>query len=128
MQIEITLLLLLVLINHATPTYTPTSHTQLMLKIGNDNSNSFWEHHYKSERLPANVEDEIRENFLSAKYVTRSWIPQQCVENKDSLDQLLCENVATDTVLRTIELIALGANVSYRELRSESASFNTTLC
>lgn len=85
-----------------------------MLKIGNDNSNSFWGHHYQGERLPANVEGEIREDFLSAKYVTRSWIPQQRAENKDSLDQLLCENVATDNVMRTIELIALGANVSKR--------------
>lgn len=78
------------------------------MRIGNDNSNKFWEHHCQGERLPADVEDEIRENFISAKYVTRSWIPQNSVEN---MDLMLCESVATEHLMKTIELIALGANV-----------------
>ena len=83
-----------------------------MVQIGNDSSNKFWEYHYQGQRIPADVEDEIRENFLSAKYVTRSWVPQTTMENKDALGQLLCESVATDNLMKTIELIAMGANVS----------------
>ena len=82
-----------------------------MVKIGNGNSNSFWEHHYNGERLPANVESEIRENFITAKYVTRSWVPMTTVETKDRLSNLLCENVTSDNLMKSIELIALGANV-----------------
>ena len=85
---------------------------QLMVKIGNDNSNRFWESHLKSARLDADVEDEIRENFLTAKYVTRSWIPSDsAIENKDTLGALLCESVATDDLMRTVKLLAMGANV-----------------
>lgn len=87
-----------------------------MVKIGNGNSNSFWEHHYKGERLPANMESEIRENFIHAKYVTRSWIPMTTVETKDALSSHLCENVTSDSLMKTIQLIALGANVSLVEL------------
>lgn len=90
-----------------------------MTKIGNNNSNGFWEHHYQGERLPADVESEIRENFIQAKYITRSWIPMSTMENKDVLSNLLCENVATDNLMKTIELIALGANVSEGEGEGE---------
>ena len=84
-----------------------------MVNIGNDESNEFWEHHYKGERLPADVESAIRENFLQAKYVNRSWIPREdSVEDKEALSRQLCENVATDDLMRTVKLIALGANVS----------------
>lgn len=83
-----------------------------MVKIGNNHSNNFWERHYQGQSLPADVEDEIRENFLTAKYVNRSWVPQGNVENKEALGVMLCQNVATDNLMRTIELIAIGANVS----------------
>jgi len=83
-----------------------------MVAIGNDNSNQFWEQHYKGEKLAANVEKEIREEFLRAKYLTRSWIPSAEGETKDSLNRKLCENVSTPNILRTIELLALGADVS----------------
>jgi hypothetical protein len=87
---------------------------QLMVKIGNDNSNRFWEHHYQGERLPADVESEIRENFIHAKYITRSWVPMSTVENKEVLDNMLCENAASNDLMKTIELLALGANVRDR--------------
>ena len=45
-----------------------------MVTIGNDNANSFWEHHYLGKRLPADVEREIREEFIRAKYQVKSWI------------------------------------------------------
>ena len=82
-----------------------------MVKIGNSNSNRFWETHMQSPRLEANVEDVIRESFLHAKYVTRSWIPRDRIEDKDILSTHLCENVATDDLMKTVELLALGANV-----------------
>ncbi len=83
-----------------------------MVEIGNDNSNSFWQRHYKGDRLASNEVKEIREDFLRAKYLTRSWIPSEEIDTKDSLSLKLCENVTTDNFLRTIELIALGADVS----------------
>ncbi len=89
-----------------------------MVKIGNNRSNEFWEKHLQSPRLDANVEDEIRETFIHAKYVTRSWIPRETSENKDTLNALLCENVATDNLLKTVELLALGANVRNLKLPS----------
>lgn len=83
-----------------------------MVEIGNDNSNSFWQRHYKGDRLASNEEKEIREDFLRAKYLTRSWVQSEEGETKDSLSLKLCENVTTDNYLRTIELIAQGADVS----------------
>lgn len=85
-----------------------------MVEIGNDKSNAFWEQHYTGSGLPSDVEQEIRENFTHAKYVTRSWVPRTAIaaEGKDTLGHLLCQNVSTDNLMRTIELIALGANVS----------------
>ena len=85
---------------------------QLMVVIGNHNSNQFWEKYYKGEKLTSNVEKEIREEFLRAKYLTRSWIPSSEGHTKDSLNQQLCKNVSTPNILRTIELLALGADVS----------------
>ncbi len=83
------------------------------MDIGNGESNSFWEKHCKGSRLPADVEKEIREEFIRAKYLTRSWIPVSTVDGSGpSFNELLCENVATDNLLRTIELMAQGANVS----------------
>ena len=84
---------------------------QLMTKIGNDDSNHFWERHYQGQRLPADVENEIREEFIRAKYVTRSWIPRDMVDDKEVFNDMLCENVTTDDLMKTIELIALGADV-----------------
>ena len=83
-----------------------------MVEIGNDNNNRFWEKHYQGERLLSTAEKEVRKNFIQAKYVTRSWIPTGSMETKDSLSRLLCDNLVTYNLLRTIELLALGANVS----------------
>ena len=83
-----------------------------MVEIGNKKSNEFWEKHYQRSRLPADVEKEIRENFIRAKYVMRSWIPVE-PDNGEllDLDHSLCKNVATDNLMKTIELLARGANV-----------------
>ena len=62
--------------------------------------------------MPADVESEIREEFIRAKYVNRSWIPHDSVENQESLGEELCRNVATDNLMETIKFIALGADVS----------------
>lgn len=83
-----------------------------MVVIGNDNNNRFWEKHYQGERLPAAAEREVRKNFIQVKYVTRSWIPVDSLETNESLSRLLCVNVATINLYRTIELLALGADVS----------------
>lgn len=83
-----------------------------MVEIGNNNSNLFWESHYKGDKLAAKVEREIRVDFLRAKYLTRSWILTEEGETKESLNRKLCTNVTTINILRTIELLALGADVS----------------
>ena len=92
-------------------THTCT-YTQLMVTIGNDNANSFWEHHYHGERLPADMEREIRENFIRAKYQVKSWIPTHTGEGRENLSQLLCISVKTNNLMRTLELLVHGADVS----------------
>ena len=84
-----------------------------MNTIGNERSNSFWERHSQhKERLPANVERDIRENFIRAKYEVKSWIPASTGESQETLNKLLCIAVKTDNLMRTVELLTLGADVS----------------
>ena len=82
-----------------------------MVQIGNDNSNSFWEKHHTKECLPADVEREIREPYIRAKYEMKSWIPRRTGESKEMLSQLLCIAVENGDLMRTIELLAHGADV-----------------
>lgn len=82
-----------------------------MLEIGNANSNAFWEKHYNGKRLPHDVERDIREDFIRAKYEVKSWIPRPTGESQEALDKLLCECVTTNNLLKTIELLAHGAQV-----------------
>ena len=86
---------------------------QLMVTIGNDNANSFWEHHYHGTRLPADVEREIREQFIRAKYQDKSWIDNSSREMKEALNRKLCSSVKTNNLMRTMELLVHGADVSY---------------
>ena len=83
-----------------------------MQEIGNDNGNRFWEKHWSGERLPADVEREIRENFIRAKYQMKSWIPRPTGESKEALSRLLCISVGTSNLIRTLELLTHGADVS----------------
>lgn len=64
------------------------------------------------ERLPADVERDIREGFIRAKYEVKSWIPTPTGESKEALNKLLCVAVKTDNLLRTVELLTRGADVS----------------
>ena len=82
-----------------------------MVTIGNDNSNNLWEKHFVGERLPADVERVIREDFIRAKYQTKSWIIRPTGETQENLNKLLCVSVASDNLMRTVELLAHGANV-----------------
>jgi len=86
---------------------------KLMVTIGNDNANSFWEHHYHGEHLPADMEREIRENFIRAKYQVKSWIPTHTGEGRENLSQLLCISVKTNNLMRTLELLVHGADPCY---------------
>lgn len=90
----------------------PLPPFQLMVTIGNNNANSLWEKYCTGDRLPADVEREIRETFIRAKYQTKSWIPRPTGESRETLSRLLCVSVTTDNLLRTVELLAHGANVS----------------
>ena len=87
-------------------------HMQLMNAIGNERSNSFWERHLQEEKLPADVERDIREGFIRAKYEVKSWIPTPTGESRETLSKLLCVAVKTDNLLRTVELLTRGADVS----------------
>ena len=87
------------------------SLVQLMVDIGNENSNKFWERHYNGDRLPHDVERDIRENFIRAKYEIMSWIPRPTGESQEVLNKLLCVCVKTSNLMRTIELLAHGAKV-----------------
>ena len=100
------------LLHTHTHTHTRTC-TQLMVTIGNDCANTFWEHHYHGDRLPADMEREIRENFIRAKYQVKSWIPTHTGEGRDNLSQLLCISVKTNNLMRTLELLVRGADVSF---------------
>ena len=83
-----------------------------MNTIGNERANSFWERHSQHrERLPADVERDIRENFIRAKYQVKSWIPTPTGESKEALNKLLRVAVKTDNLMRTVELLTLGADV-----------------
>ena len=85
---------------------------QLMNVIGNERANSFWERHsQRKERLPADVERDIREHFIRAKYQVKSWIPTPTGESKETLNKLLRVAVKTDNLMRTVELLTLGADV-----------------
>ena len=66
-------------------------------------------------RLQADVVMEIREPFIRAKYEMKSWIPQPTGESPEQLNQLLCIAVTTSNLMRTIQLIAHGAEVRREE-------------
>ena len=83
-----------------------------MIEIGNDRSNQFWEKHCKQERLQADVERDIRESFIRAKYQDRSWIPQPSGESQEALSRQLHICVASNNLMRTIQLLIHGADVS----------------
>ena len=66
----------------------------------------------RRERLPPDVERDIREGFIRAKYQDKSWIPTPTGESQDMLNKLLCVAVTTDNLMRTVELLVRGADVS----------------
>lgn len=86
-----------------------------MVEIGNNRSNVFWEKHCKQERLQANVERDIRESFIRAKYQDRSWIPQPTGESSEALSKQLLICVASNNLMRTIQLLVHGADVSHSQ-------------
>ena len=83
-----------------------------MVEIGNDRSNLFWEKHCKQERLQSDVERDIRESFIRAKYQDRSWILQPSGESREALSRQLHICVASNNLMRTIQLLVHGADVS----------------
>ena len=85
-----------------------------MVAIGNDRANRFWEYHYVGEKLPHDVEREIRETFIRSKYQGRSWIPPAESSSKEQLSRQLCENVKTGDLLKTLSLVVHGADVRMR--------------
>ena len=93
------------------PLLLPCPSPQLMVEIGNDRSNQFWEKHCKQERLQANVERDIRESFIRAKYQDKSWIPQPLGEDRETLTRQLLICVASNDLMRTIQLLIHGADV-----------------
>ena len=97
------LLLMLYMYVHTTP--------QLMVEIGNDRSNLFWEKHCKQERLKADVERDIRESFILAKYKDHSWIPEPSGEDRETLSRQLNICVASNNLMRTIQLLVHRADV-----------------
>ena len=94
-----------------------------MVTIGNDNANSFWEHHYLGKCLPADVEREIREEFIRAKYQVKAWIASPSGEGKEALSRQVCSSVKTNNLMRTMELLVHGADVSYSGILSDVALF-----
>ena len=82
-----------------------------MVEIGNDRSNQFWEKHCKQERLTSDVERDIRESFIRAKYQDRSWIPLPAGEDRETLSRHLLLCVSSNNLMRSIQLLAYGANV-----------------
>ena len=66
-------------------------------------------------QLQADVVIEIREPFIRAKYEMKSWIPRPTGESPERLNQLLCIAVTTSNLMRTVELIAQGAEVRREE-------------
>ena len=98
-----------------------------MVTIGNDNANSFWEHHYPGKRLPADVEREIREEFIRAKYQVKSWIANPSGEGKEALSRQLCSSVMTSNLMRTMELLVHGADVSYSGILNDVALLPNSL-
>ena len=105
----------------------PHARMQLMVTIGNDNANSFWEHHYHGTRLPADVEREIREQFIRAKYQDKLWIDNSSREMKEALNRKLCSSVKTNNLMRTMELLVHGADVSYSGSLINVALFQTLM-
>ena len=82
-----------------------------MVAIGNDRSNTFWEQRCQRERLPGDVEREIRETYIRAKYQDRSWIPEHSGEGTEALSRQLCVCVAGNNVMRSVQLLVHGADV-----------------
>ena len=81
-----------------------------MNAIGNENSNMFWERKFTEERLAANTEREVKQNFICSKYQHRQWI-EGVYEKQDVLNKLLRVSVKGANLMRTIELLASGAKV-----------------
>jgi hypothetical protein len=100
---------------------------RLMVEIGNDRSNQFWEKHCQQERLQAGVERDIRESFIRAKYQVRSWIPQLPGEDRGSLSRQLFACVASNNLMRTIQLLAHGADVAFEDPDQSDPKMKTCL-
>ena len=98
------------------PSSTQCSHPmaalsqQLMNAIGNENSNRFWEKNFTGERLAANTEREVRQNFICSKYEHKLWI-DMVLEKQEVLNKLLRVSIKGANLMRTVELLASGAKV-----------------
>ncbi|CAI8051664.1 Arf-GAP with Rho-GAP domain, ANK repeat and PH domain-containing protein 1 [Geodia barretti] len=98
-----------------------------MVEIGNERSNQFWEKHCQQERLEAGVERDIRESFIRAKYQDRAWIPQPTGEDREALSKQLLVCVASNNLMRTIQLLVHGADVSYEDPNEPNPKLKTCL-
>eukprot|EP00731_Ephydatia_muelleri_P030729 Em0022g243a len=83
---------------------------KLMNAIGNGNSNTFWEKNFTGERLAANTEREVRQNFICSKYEHKLWI-DMVLEKQEVLNKLLRVSVKGANLMRTVELLASGAKL-----------------
>jgi hypothetical protein len=102
------------------------SLVDLMVALGNSTANRFWEHHLQQEKLDAEVERDIREAFIRAKYETKAWIPR-VGDDKVTLSKALCVSVTTPNVQRSYELICSGADVKFEHPSPRNPEQNTPL-
>jgi hypothetical protein len=86
-----------------------------MVTIGNDNANKFWERHLKGTKIDPQSPREIRESFIRSKYESKSWIPLDIGgSSNEELNQALCTSVANSDLMKSMELLVLGADPCYQ--------------
>lgn len=88
--------------------WTP-SLLSLIKNIGSAKSNTFWEGNLTAEKPAPGCDKTVRENYIREKYEKRAFIEYH-IEPEEPLDKQLFENVVTDNLLNTIELVVAGVD------------------
>ncbi|XP_065059203.1 arf-GAP with Rho-GAP domain, ANK repeat and PH domain-containing protein 1-like isoform X1 [Rhopilema esculentum] len=98
-----------------------SSLKQLMKTVGNKKANSFWEKKLpEDDKIKPDSSSEKRYEFIFSKYKEKRYIHfSQYYGQEDNLGMALRENVTTDDVLQTLQLIICGAPIYYTKAGNE---------
>ncbi|XP_052824184.1 arf-GAP with Rho-GAP domain, ANK repeat and PH domain-containing protein 1 isoform X3 [Octopus bimaculoides] len=92
-----------------------TSLIELLLRIGNENANNFWEFNKNPDFvIDWDTNEAERKLFIENKYKNKAFVNYyHCYKNHEELNEALLKAAQDDDILKTMRILYSGADINY---------------